>query len=798
MHKTFQRHKIADLFPALAYAPDDKLFLLSDRTLGFGFLCRPLSGVDTHFVQHLNTLLTQNWPDETLLQLALWASPDIADTMNRIRLQRATTQGPLFEALTERRIDYLERATAAPIDALGDLRVRHTRLIVTAKIKLAAGTPSGREMAKAGELRAAAENCLKNAGLAPTSLNASRYIRLVETLLNWENPGWRETIAAVYDENALIRDQLADYNLALTVDHRGIDLNEARVKVLSAKRLPQGMMPGNAIAYLGDVTTGNRGLRRPCLLTLNVYLPNQENTKFTLGNKRNWITNQASTPIAKFLPRLGERRNQFDILFRAVEDGDRLVKIAFGCLLFTERRAEAADVTDACQYFNQLGFQMLEDRFFCLPLFLNYLPLGADAKAVGLSNRYRTVASSQAVPIAPVFADWTGTGTPTLTFVSRNGQLMSVSPYDSNSDANCCIAAKTGSGKSFLTNELILNFLAEGAQVWVIDLGHSYQNLCELLHGDYMEFTAEADLDLNPFRLVLDWSEEADIIAGLVEAMAAPRERLDNFQSAGLKRVLKGCVDAGGNAATIDAVAERLLKESDARLRDIGHQLFPFTRQGECGRYFNGRRRIDFKNPFTVLELEELKGRKHLQQIVLLTLIYQIQQEMYRGERNRPKLVIIDEAWDLLTQGEVGSFVEHGYRRFRKYGGSAITLTQSMADLYRNEAIVANSANIYLMRQKEEVIEALKRDKRLPFSEQEYDLLKSVHTIPGVYSEVFLVTERGRGIGRLYVEPEKQLLYSTTPEETHAIKRLRQQGMSLMDAIGTLLKERGERGSDAA
>jgi conjugal transfer ATP-binding protein TraC len=57
---------------------------------------------------------------------------------------------------------------------------------------------------------------------------------------------------------------------------------------------------------------------------------------------------------------------------------------------------------------------------------------------------------------------------------------------------------------------------------------------------------------------------------------------------------------------------------------------------------------------------------------------------MYLGDRAEPKLVVIDEAWDLLTQGDVAKFIETGYRRFRKYGGAAVTVTQSLNDLYSN------------------------------------------------------------------------------------------------------------------
>ena len=201
-------------------------------------------------------------------------------------------------------------------------------------------------------------------------------------------------------------------------------------------------------------------------------------------------------------------------------------------------------------------------------------------------------------------------------------------------------------------------------------------------------------------------------------------------------------------------------------------------------------------NDFTVLELEELKGRKHLQQVVLLQLIYQIQQEMYLGVRDRRKLLFIDEAWDLLTAGDVAKFVETGYRRFRKYGGAAVTITQSVNDLYANptgRAIAENSANMLLLGQKTEAIEQIKKDCRLPLNHAGYEILKNIHTMPGRYSEIFLITEMGYGVGRLIVDPFKRLLYSTKAEDVYAIKRLTECGMSVSDAIHQILTDAGTK-----
>jgi conjugal transfer ATP-binding protein TraC len=241
---------------------------------------------------------------------------------------------------------------------------------------------------------------------------------------------------------------------------------------------------------------------------------------------------------------------------------------------------------------------------------------------------------------------------------------------------------------------------------------------------------------------------------------------------------------------TVDLVAAKLLEDTDRRVADMGHQLFAFSSAGEYGRFFNGDNNVNFNNSLACLELEELNGRSHLQQVVLLILIYQIQQAMYLGDRDQRKILIIDEAWDLLSKGNIAKFIETGYRRFRKYNGAAITITQSLNDLYNSPsgvAIAENSANLFLLYQKPETIESIKRQNRLMIGEGGYTFLKSVHTVTGQYSEIFFVTSYGVGIGRLLVDKYTKLLYSTHPDDMKKIALRTSKGMTTDEAIRDIL-----------
>src|SRR5690606_16906217 len=117
--------------------------------------------------------------------------------------------------------------------------------------------------------------------------------------------------------------------------------------------------------------------------------------------------------------------------------------------------------------------------------------------------RYKSMTSQHATVLIPVFGEWKGTGTPHINLISRNGQVMTFSMHDSGSNKNMIVAATSGGGKSFFCNELILSYLSEGAKIWVVDVGRSYEKLAESLDGNFLAFGSDSNVSMNPFPLVV-------------------------------------------------------------------------------------------------------------------------------------------------------------------------------------------------------------------------------------------------------------------------------------------------------
>lgn len=787
-----------DIYPVLAYAPKYAEFYLNDSkgsALGIGYLCDPLGGVDESVADRLQVFLNQDLPNGSTLQFILLGSPSIEVLLHENSIVAACcTHNKVLKKVLEQKNEFIKNLAHKKQVGVNS-PIRDFKLIVCLTIPCVNVAPMDTEIERLNTLGRTLHETLRTAGFKFKGLDADDFIRTLSPFFNSDpNATWHAINLKATSDKPLSA-QLLDYDSAIEVTKEGLNIGGYQVNVMSFRELPEYVFFGQAMRYAGDILTGTRGIEVPFIMSATIVFTDSLSLKNRLSTKRQWAVNQAYGPLVKFMPRLALKKKGFDIICERLENGERPLKFNLTLCTFASNNEEAIQVTQGIRtYYREMGFSVMPDKFCGLPLFINALPFGAEGKALKSMQRLKTFTPKFIIPLLPIFADGKGTGSSVINLVSRHGQLMNVSLFDSPTNYNLCIAAQSGSGKSFLVNEIIVSYLAQGAKVYVIDVGRSYQKLAKFIGGSFMSFGLDSKVSLNPFACIRDYEEEADILTGLLTAMCAPTEHLSDFQVAELKRITGDAFKKHGTMLTIDILAKALLQEKDLRVQDLGTQLYPFTSKGEYGRFFMQEGAEPLVNTdFTVLELEELKGRKHLQQVVLLELIYRIQQDMYLGDRSKRKIVIIDEAWDLLKEGGAATFIETGYRRFRKYGGAAVTVTQSVNDLYATEigrAIVENSASMFLLGQKAETVTALEQSKRLPLTTGEFKFLRSIHTSSGNYSEIFLITAYGNSCGRLIVDDFRKLLYSTKAEDVAEIEKLILAGLSVEDAIFQILNIR--------
>lgn len=796
--------RATNLFPPQAYDEKREVFVMDDNTIGFVLLCEPISSMDQNTQQSMESFFQNTpFPEGSHVQLNLFRSPDIKSQLADIYTLREGNNDKLFKKLIQERIKFLDDHTIHRMKRQFKEK-RHDqgvifdlKLVLSVKVPTDGAYPSEDELRRIENLKVETIASLGAVALQPRALNADGYIRVMQTMLNWgPNASWRHGYHE-YDDTSPIAEQLLDYDNAIEYGKDGLKIGDYHVRTLSAKRYPKRAYFGVAFDYCGDLFHGISAVKEHYMVVLNIYYPPYHKKKNKFDRNRTFVINQSQGPIVNYVPVLAEKRADFDALNKdVVDDGYKFCMMNLNVVVFCPNEKRAAEaVSDFRSYWRKSQFEIMPNKLTHHVNFFNSLPLFTDPTALNELQRYKTVTAKQAAVLAPVFGEWKGTGTPYVNLISRNGQIMSLSKYDSLDNYNSLTCAASGSGKSFLTNNEIDSYMSEGARVWVIDVGRSYEKLASTLGGDFIEFSDASNVCINPFPLVKDYKEEEDALVSIIRLMISWEHGIDGVQLAELKRELQDAYHEYGPELTIDILAKRLLTNKDPRVQDMGTQLFPFTSKGSYGRFFNGQNTVSFNNQFTVLELEELKGRPHLQQVVLAQMLYQIQQAIYLDVEGRDtkKLLFIDEAWSMLTNEGIAEAIETAYRRFRKYGGSISLITQSLLDFdgtSLGETIIANANSVQLLGQKVENLTRSIEKGYLQVPDGYERMLSTVKTLPGIYSEVFIKGSYGMGIGRLFVSQYQILMYSTHPDDVAAIERYRKQGRDVGEAIELVLRDR--------
>lgn len=834
-HLRENREALIDRFGSIlpyGYEVESGLFSIDapNGTLeGVGYVLEitPQTGATPEMAKHLESIFAADLPTGCGLQVTVFASPDVKSILTSFTASRTpvevapvelVSQTEMLNRLANRRADYLQKATLAPIATGRHFRVRDFRAWLAVTIPV--GEVTEMKLSKIRELRERHIATLKTFHLYGYTWEALDLKATVTMLANPNKAFPGHLKANAVDTHQVLAHQVVHADTHIAIEENAVVFTSPETSAIHAVGLSvQGYPSEYALALVSQWLGGEReSIPCPFLITTAIGMPDYEKTKSKANLMAARSKQIAASEIAHYLPSLQKRAEDYEIVTEEYVAGGALCHVTHQMLLFTPESLTTECVNAAISVLKAAHLEPVIDSRMHLQSYLLSLPLTMGPlmqKDLKTALRTTTKTLTNVTHMVPILAEFKGTGarereeavTPLVLLTGRQGQLTPFDLFATNGNFNAIIVGTSGSGKSALTNDLITGNLGTGGKTYVIDVGGSYRKLCSLLSGQWIEFSDRVDLVINPFDLVDDIKEDMGFVLPILEQMASPNDGLSDY----LKSVLQAHVihvieraRAEGFIPTITDLVGSLrsgapdpkdsVEEPDARLIDLAVMLEPYAADGTYGRYFHGKSSVDFFTNFIVLELEGLKSRKDLQSVILLCLIFRITKDLEGHELQTRKMVVIDEAWDLLSHRYAASFIENGYRRARKQNASFITITQSFADYYQNEtarAALENADIRIALRQKSESIAFLEKEKKLAMSPWEIRQLKTLRLQPDEYAECLVTTPQSPpAVLQVRFDPFSRLAYSTNANDVAALRSLMASGMSLTESLETLVKEK--------
>lgn len=368
-------------------------------------------------------------------------------------------------------------------------------------------------------------------------------------------------------------------------------------------------------------------------------------------------------------------------------------------------------------------------------------------------------------------------------------------------NGNAVVFAKSGAGKSFAVKLEALRSLMLGTEIFIVDPENEYQRMCEAVGGAYVRLSLNSATRINPFDLpqVIDTDEADDALrsnlitlhgllrlmmggaasqasGGAVEASLSASEEADldaalieTYAKAG---ITNDPLTHNSTPPTINDLYDTLLHMGGSG-PGLAQRLRKYT-SGTFAGIFSQPSNINISNPMVVFNIRDLEDE--LRPVAMYIVLNYIWNKTKSDQRRR--LLVIDEAWQLMKYEDSASFMFSLAKRARKYNLGITTISQDVEDFMGSRlgrAIVANSSMQLLLKQSPSAVDVLADVFKLTEEER-----KRLSGFP-VGQGLFFAGQNHVHINIL-ASPTEQSLITTNPEE---IKQLEQTG-ELTDAQGTI------------
>ena len=360
---------------------------------------------------------------------------------------------------------------------------------------------------------------------------------------------------------------------------------------------------------------------------------------------------------------------------------------------------------------------------------------------------------------------------------------------------NKFILGPSGSGKSFFTNHMLRSYFQHGAHIVLVDIGHSYKRLCELLGGYYFTFTENKPISFNPFFIppeeTLDLSKKESLKTMLLALWKKEDELYSRSEYVALSNIISGYysylqehknVFAGFNSFYEFSQqvywpilqSEKIMK-SDFDMHNFLFVLRPYYRGGEYDYLLNATENLDLLHTqFIVFELDNIQQNPILFPIVTIMIMEVFINKLFKLEGVR-KMILIEEAWKALMKDGFAHYLKYLFKTIRRYYGEAIVVTQEIDDIISSpivkETIIYNSDCKILLDQRKFQNKFNQVQELLGLSDKEKDLVLSVNKANDPqenYKEVFI--SLGGRLSKVYrVQVSLEEMYTYTTEQTEKV-----------------------------
>jgi len=377
------------------------------------------------------------------------------------------------------------------------------------------------------------------------------------------------------------------------------------------------------------------------------------------------------------------------------------------------------------------------------------------------------------------------------------------------SNYNGTIVAKPGSGKSVLLQLLLDSILSQGNKAYILDNGESHKKFTETRDGSYI---GANNIKADPFKPIIlkdlkdaaaqtdepeSWvsakEQSLEGVAILILIMIDNRgDYLNPVQVKAIRSVVFEVYEEKEHNASIDDVYEKLVNlkkanKGDSHYKDLPLMLHEYTSKGQYGEYFTGENNLDETKNLHCIELKA--GSDNLRPIIVFSMLLFIGQQVFRGDRNKYKAIVIEEF--KLFQHIKHSYVRESMEKYilevRKYNAGIITITQAISHYYENDFMQQfyELADIkYILEQEPEVIAKMESNKIEGFSKYEIAKLKTFRPSRDYgFSSILVKRDKAANVMRLFLSPEDKILTTTHGDELGYLQNLRNQGLPLHEQI---------------